>query len=370
MSCSTWACPRLSSRRPQRALLSGQQRRPPRPPAEARPKTRRARQHLAPAAAPLWSRRRRRPTTERTPDQRPLLARCHRRPMRISPRRRPLMPRQNHHARRQRRPRRRGSRTVYRQKPRTVSPARSHFACHPHSSASNSAPALAPLTTANMARAAADLTALLLALSIRPFVLLAGPPGCGKSTLVRAAAKLLGLEERGAFHDVSVQPHWRRHENLPREVRDALVRATGLTMCLLDEVNLAPAESYLMPLFRRHDIDQRGETALLCGTLNIDDASRPPSPKVVDRAFFLALDAPSDARIRPSPLGLVEAGALGALPTLIETPPASPGRPFEVVQQMQAHVPGQSSAPGSQPIAARRDGPGAPRRHVRRLRHQ
>src|SRR5690606_28726316 len=63
---------------------------------------------------------------------------------------------------------------------------------------------------AGIKKVGADLTMLLLALSVRPFVLLAGPPGSGKSTLVRIAARLLNTEEEKSYFEIPVQPHWRR----------------------------------------------------------------------------------------------------------------------------------------------------------------
>ncbi|MBK7536854.1 MAG: AAA family ATPase [Myxococcales bacterium] len=151
---------------------------------------------------------------------------------------------------------------------------------------------------------AADLTMLMLALAVRPFVLLAGPPGSGKSTLARKAANLLGLRNNESFFEVTVQPHWRTKSAIPVSVRSIWEHSSSATgdlttdslhMFLFDEFNLARPENYLMPFFRILD-KQKGRIGpfIACGTLNIDDSSRPPSPKIIDRCLLVEIDAPRE----------------------------------------------------------------------------
>lgn len=171
-----------------------------------------------------------------------------------------------------------------------------------------------------------------LALCTRRFVLLAGPPGSGKSTLARMLARMLGCVPENRFTDLSVQAHWVNDE--PLFGRDGALTARiqpgdPFHLVLLDEVNLTRPEYYLARFFGA--IDHHGEIngqrlppLGIIGTLNIDDFSRPPSPKVLDRAMLLVVSprgAQQRRNIRCAWHGAPEHGPLKTLRPPARTAP-------------------------------------------------
>jgi hypothetical protein len=171
----------------------------------------------------------------------------------------------------------------------------------------------AQMTAAGFAIHFEDVVAVHLAAKVRPLVLFAGPPGAGKSSLGRFYSSALGCSSPGkTLHIVAVQPHWTSDEPLlsGHPNRSAVLaqffeqaQRDDLMQCIvMEEMNLTRPEYYLTRLFTALDnggafgdgIETPLPTAdgkvwrfVIFGTLNIDEMSRPPADKVIDRAFIL-----------------------------------------------------------------------------------
>lgn len=185
----------------------------------------------------------------------------------------------------------------------------------------------------------AELTNFYLAMSVSPLVILSGISGTGKSLLPRYFAKYT----QASFHSIPVQPQWSDNADLfgyvptlspsthkPGKIIPALAEAAAnpnkLIIALLDEMNLAPVEHYFSDFLSVAETRRRakngsvasdvlpielpdpaeGELAEIAqlrnlmlpqnlrvvGTANMDETTKPFSPKVLDRTFAIEFDDP------------------------------------------------------------------------------
>jgi energy-coupling factor transporter ATP-binding protein EcfA2 len=179
-----------------------------------------------------------------------------------------------------------------------------------------------------------DIRRLHVALKTKPFVVLAGLTGSGKSTIVRLFAEALNATaENGRFVRVAVRPNWLDETEVlgylnpvsnrfePGWLANLIVtcqRQPDLPVfCLLDEMNLAPVEHYLADVLSAMEEARTSErqplislyapsaapangadwpaslelpaNLFLVGTVNIDESTRALSDRVLDRANVIQL---------------------------------------------------------------------------------
>ena len=140
---------------------------------------------------------------------------------------------------------------------------------------------------------------------------------------------MLGKRLGHSFHDIAVQAHWTSDDALFGE--NGLLRAVeeqpGMAhLILLDEFNLTRPEYYLSRLFHAFDsgsgelsAGRRLPSCRIFGTLNIDESSRPPSPKVIDRCFLLELSQVSHSSDDPTDLPILDdLSPLPGLPQIVQ----------------------------------------------------
>ena len=129
------------------------------------------------------------------------------------------------------------------------------------------------------------------------------------------------MESGKTFHEVAVQAHWENDSALFSEqglLRHLLEDQSQSHIVLFDEFNLTRPEYYLSRMFHAFDGGRGTITTStkiapcrVFGTMNIDDSSRPPSPKVIDRCFLLELEQVNwDDE---SPVGLPDFGSVQPL---------------------------------------------------------
>lgn len=171
-----------------------------------------------------------------------------------------------------------------------------------------------------------------LSIKSKPFVILAGTSGTGKTRLIRLFAEAVGATARnGRYLQVAVKPDWSDstdlfgHVNLNNEfvpgaiikfIKDAQENIVYPYFLCLDEMNLARVEYYLsefLSVIETREIDEHGkivtdalipkscywgdknaertygglvfpENLYVVGTVNMDETTFPFSRKVLDRA--------------------------------------------------------------------------------------
>lgn len=208
-----------------------------------------------------------------------------------------------------------------------------------------------------------EVATFLLLLASRNWVILAGPSGTGKSSLVRRVADALG----GVFHDVQVKPNWVSSEDslgyysevsqsfvegvVLQALREAQGDPASTHFVRLDEMNLASPEYYLAEVLSAGEtwsLDPSGkalsdpiqlppspsgtempsvrvgDNAFLIGTVNVDETTRTLSPKVLDRSavydlHHVDLFAMPTATLEEAP----QAPNLPAVATLLSDRPRS-----------------------------------------------
>ena len=188
------------------------------------------------------------------------------------------------------------------------------------------------LAAAGFVTSVAEITNFFLCLQAKPFVILSGVSGTGKSRMPRLVCEAIGA----AYRLIPVKPNWTDNSDLMgyrnvidgRFVGGPLLDAIGAALnepgrphfVVLDEMNLAHVEHYLSDLLslmetRRRDADNcvvtdtlplgfaegegQGDMRLgwhlpwnlfLVGTVNVDETTHPFSRKVLDRAYAIDQD--------------------------------------------------------------------------------
>ncbi len=162
-----------------------------------------------------------------------------------------------------------------------------------------------------------------ISLKTRPFVILAGLSGTGKSKLTQLYAEALGCESNDTYLRLAVQPNWTevryllgymdsinnqwRREQLLDFLMSSAAQPEALHFCCLDEMNLARVEYYFSPILSAMEEDEEAKRMItlysadtpaqsvppkvqlarnvfFVGTINVDETTQNLSDKVIDRA--------------------------------------------------------------------------------------
>jgi hypothetical protein len=175
-----------------------------------------------------------------------------------------------------------------------------------------------------------DVANLYLSLRTKPFVILAGISGTGKTQIIRQFAKAIGYGDERHCVLIPVRPDWADNTDLVgyrnikgtfeqqtmlRVLQDAIALPSHPFFVILDEMNLARVEHYFsdfLSLMETRELDGSGairtntivcdetvnggnpvyipQNVMIIGTVNMDETTHPFSRKVLDRANALEMN--------------------------------------------------------------------------------
>lgn len=158
----------------------------------------------------------------------------------------------------------------------------------------------------------------------RPFVILSGGSGCGKTRLAIEYAKWVTGNDHDRYEVVAVGSNWNENRHLMgyyNIIKDEYVETPAFKLLeraskhpsekhvlILDEMNLSKVEHYFSDFLSSMESDEPmklsppttgipngislgvGDNVIVIGTVNIDETTDMFSPKVLDRAFVIDFD--------------------------------------------------------------------------------